>query len=194
MTETPTPHRRRTSAAAGDPSAGATMAARARTERATGVLMALVPCSADTARRLLIAAAEEAGATVEESCEAAVALLSGRDEPTEVRQALRTAMRRARSGPEHGPGARLLPGPEALREHVARYRSLRREVLGAPEDLTLQSRLDDATYTLCVMMGRRTPHDALRAAEALIETGPGPGEAARGIESVVAKRTDTTEG
>lgn len=180
MTETPTPRRRRTSAAAGDPSLDAATAARARMARATGILMALVPCSAETARRLLAAAAEEAGTTVQESCEAAAALLSGRDEPTSLQQALRTAMRLARSGPEQGPGARLLPGAEVLREHIARFRALRRELLAAPEDLALQSRLDDATYTLCVMMGRRTPHDALKAAESLVGARSRPGEGAGG--------------
>ncbi|MEU7062424.1 DUF5133 domain-containing protein [Streptomyces sp. NPDC046161] len=166
MTETPLPQRRRTPAA-GDPAVTAATAARARTELATGILMALVPCSAETARRLLQAAAEEAGTTPQESAGAAVALLSGKDGPTPVQEALRTAMRRARSGPEQGAGARLLPRPDVLREHVARFRALRREVLAAPGDLALQRALDDAVYTLCVMMGRRTPHDALKAAETL---------------------------
>ncbi|WP_329200807.1 MULTISPECIES: DUF5133 domain-containing protein [unclassified Streptomyces] len=171
MTETPIPQRRRTPAAA-DPAVAAAAAARARTELATGILMALVPCSAETARRLLTAAAEETGTTAQESAGAAVALLGGQDEPTPVQEALRTAMRRARSGPQQGAGARLLPRPDVLREHVARFRALRREVLGSPGDLALQRELDDAVYTLCVMMGRRTPHDALKAAETLVDAQP----------------------
>ncbi|MGW7101754.1 DUF5133 domain-containing protein [Streptomyces sp. NPDC054838] len=180
MTETPTPRRRRAPVGSRDPSVAAATAARAQVERATGILMALVPCGADTARRLLTATAQETGTTVEESAGAAVALLSGQDEPTAVQQALRTAMRRARSGPEQGAGARLLPGADVLREHVTRFRALRRELLGAPGDLVLQSRLDDATYTLCVMMGRRTPHDALKAAELRIGAQPRPGADAGG--------------
>ncbi|GHB56222.1 hypothetical protein GCM10010347_27850 [Streptomyces cirratus] len=173
MTETPLPQRRRTPAASG-PAVGAAAAARARAEVATGILMALVPCSAETARRLLTAAAEEAGTTAEEGAAAAVALLSGPDEPTAVQQALRTAMRRARSGPQQEAGARLLPGADVLREQVARFRALRREVLKSPGDAALRRGLDDAVYTLCVMMGRRTPHDALKAAETLIGARPRP--------------------
>ncbi|MFD3471395.1 DUF5133 domain-containing protein [Streptomyces sp. NPDC058682] len=48
------------------------------------------------------------------------------------------------------------------------FRDLRRRTFTAPDDPILRARLQDAGYTLCVMLGQRVVHHALVSAEQLV--------------------------
>ncbi|MET9888233.1 DUF5133 domain-containing protein [Streptomyces sp. NPDC006430] len=143
-------------------------------EQAVAVLMALVPCGTETARHVLADAARYAGAGQRETAEAVLALGGGRPLPPALGKAVKAAMDEARSATAAGtrPYTRLLPDPQALEKLVRRHRSLRRRALAAPHDLAVRNELDDATYTLCVLMGQRNAHTALRSAELLLDTEP----------------------
>ncbi|MEU8840457.1 DUF5133 domain-containing protein [Streptomyces roseus] len=142
----------------------------ATAERAVTVLMAVVPCGADTARRILADAARAAGAGLRETAEAALVLGGGGKPAAALGRALADAMDEARSAtePAEQPYTRLLPDPGTIGDLLKRHRALRRRALAAPEDAAVRDELDDATYTLCVLMGRRNAHAALRSAELLI--------------------------
>ncbi|WP_329315865.1 DUF5133 domain-containing protein [Streptomyces sp. NBC_01278] len=141
-------------------------------ERAVTVLMAMVPCGADTARQILAATARAADAGPRETAEAVLALAGGGTPQTPLRQALADAMDEARSAtaPVTQPYTRLLPDPQAIGALLKRHRGLRSRALAAPHDLAVRNELDDATYTLCILMGQRNAHTALRSAELLLGT------------------------
>lgn len=69
-----------------------------------------------------------------------------------------------------------LPPPEdALLSALARrYRHQAHLVRAAPHDLSHRRRLEDTAYTLRVLTGRGTAHEALRAAEFAAGTGRVP--------------------
>lgn len=136
--------------------------------RATGVLMALLPCSAETAQDVLVQAARTAGAAVEEVARAAASLRGdGLPVPPPVETALRRQIDRVLAAAPDATAA-LLPDPYTLRHHLARFRDLRRRTFAAPHDVSLQARLGDAGRTLCVLLGRCAFHRALEAAEQLV--------------------------
>lgn len=139
-------------------------------EQAVTVLMAVVPCGADTARRILADTARGARVAPRETAEAVLALGGGRELPTLLGTALKKAVDKARSVTEavKQPYTRLLPDPQAIGELLKRHRSLRRRALAAPHDPVVRNDLDDATYTLCILMGQRNAHTALRSAELLL--------------------------
>ncbi|WP_141754001.1 DUF5133 domain-containing protein [Streptomyces subrutilus] len=147
--------------------------------RATGTLMALLPCDSRGARRVLAEAAALAGLTLAETALAVTAVL--RDDaprpPAVVESAVRTAIDRALTA-ARAPSAVLLPNPYVLHRHLARFRDLRRRTFANADDPGLRARYDDAAYTLCVLLGHRSVHHALTAAEHLIAahrlTGPAP--------------------
>ncbi|MER5727274.1 DUF5133 domain-containing protein [Streptomyces sp. NPDC002138] len=141
---------------------------RAALARATGVLMALVPCTTAKARRILTDAAQSAGAAAHQMAEAVFALRTGDPVYPAVDEALRRAIAHAQTPPAPVAGSWLPPKPEALRRHVNHLRSARRRALAAPDDVGVRSELEDAAYTLCVLMGQRSTHGALLAAEELI--------------------------
>ncbi|MCY0932250.1 DUF5133 domain-containing protein [Streptomyces sp. H27-H1] len=141
--------------------------------RATGILMALVPCSADSARQILAGVAQSTGARVEDVADAALALHTDCDLPGSLTQALRrsidatlTARPLRTSDSARGRGVR--PEPRLLREHLSHFRAMRRRTFAALDDACLRSELENASYTLCVLMGERSTHLALQAAEELI--------------------------
>ncbi|WP_121017019.1 DUF5133 domain-containing protein [Streptomyces sp. 3211.6] len=87
--------------------------------------------------------------------------------PGRLEEAVRSAVEQARCSPDHrteAPG-RLRPQPHAVREQLARFRALRRRLLAAPDDSRLQTGLQDAAYTLCVLIGRTTAYSAPQEAE-----------------------------
>ncbi|MGW8777809.1 DUF5133 domain-containing protein [Streptomyces sp. NPDC055796] len=141
-------------------------------ERAVTVLMAVVPCGADTARRILADTARATGAGPRETAEAVLVPGGGAKPATPLGRALADAVEEARSAtePVAQPYTRLLPDPRAVGELLKRHRGLRRRALATPGDPAVRDELDDATYTLCILMGRRNAHAALRAAELLLGT------------------------
>lgn len=161
----PAPH---PAAAEGGSAAAAT--ARAVLGRATGVVMSLVPCTAETARRIILGAAQAAGVTLEvmASTGAAMQTVVGEVDPA-LEQSLRTVIGYAQVPPTPLPAgtAALLPSPFVLRGHLSHLRAVRRRTLTAPDDPAQRAALDDAVYTLCVLMGQRSAHGALLAAEQL---------------------------
>jgi hypothetical protein len=61
----------------------------------------------------------------------------------------------------------LLPDAKVVRGLLTRYASLR--IALAESETPQQVReLEDVSYTLCVMMGARSVHDAIAAADALL--------------------------
>ncbi|WP_051804926.1 DUF5133 domain-containing protein [Streptomyces sp. NRRL F-2747] len=139
-------------------------------EQAVTILMAVVPCGSDTARRILGDTARAAGAGLHETARVVLALGRGGKPATPLGRALTDAMDEARSAaePVTRPYTRLLPDPRTIGELLKRHRGLRRRALAAPEDPAVRVELDDATYALCVLMGRRNAHTALRSAELLL--------------------------
>ncbi|MFJ6718329.1 MULTISPECIES: transposase [unclassified Streptomyces] len=150
------------------------LAVKTLVDRATGVLMALVPCDARTAGRLLADTGRTTGSDPRQTAEAVVALISGRDLPAGLRQALRGAIRGARTTtvpPARGRPIAPRPDPRIVREHLARLRTVRRRTLEAPADPVLRGLLEETADALCLLMDHRTPHEALRAGEVLIAAG-----------------------
>ncbi|WP_234327727.1 DUF5133 domain-containing protein [Streptomyces sp. NRRL F-2664] len=143
-------------------------------EWATGMVMALVPCGAREARLVLAAAAELAQAPVADFAAAVVAGGHGQPVPARWRRALRravAALLAPRPGPDGGPGVRdargvgLLPSRTRTEEVLIRFRTCRERLAAAPGDGAARSAMDDIAYTLCVLMGRSTVHEAVLAAE-----------------------------
>ncbi|BAU81279.1 hypothetical protein SLA_0324 [Streptomyces laurentii] len=59
----------------------------------------------------------------------------------------------------------LLPDRTTVSRLLRAFRALERTVLARPHDPAARRRLEDTTYTLCVLMGERTAGAAVRAAE-----------------------------
>ncbi|MEU4120987.1 DUF5133 domain-containing protein [Streptomyces virginiae] len=143
-------------------------AAPAALAGATGMVMALVPCTAESARRVLGDAARAAGVTLALMARTVIATRTcPADVDPDCERALRAEIGHARSPQPPSPPApgTLLPAPDVLRGHLNHLRALRRRTLAAPEDPGLRAALEDAAYTLCVLMGQRNAHGALLAAE-----------------------------
>jgi hypothetical protein len=64
----------------------------------------------------------------------------------------------------------LVPDPKAVRRLLTRYASLR-IALAERETPEAVRELADVSYTLCVMTGTRTVHDAVAAADAMLAAG-----------------------
>lgn len=156
----------RTSSAPAGPPEG--HEARAIASRATGVLMALVPCTAAKARRILAEVAIGAGTDVREAAEAVLAARTGEPAAPVVEDVLHSTLARARTLPAPPPGPWSPPHPDTLRGHVNHLRAARRRAMAAPDDASVRSELEEAAYTLCVVMGQRSAHSALVAAEEMI--------------------------
>ncbi|MFI8359942.1 DUF5133 domain-containing protein [Streptomyces sp. NPDC085612] len=158
--------------------------ARAESARATGILMALVPCTAETARRLLGNAALAAGVTHRLMARTVLATRTRPDDVDPDRgRALRAEIEHARSAPPvpapAGDGPQ--PAPDVLRRQLNLLRSARRRTLAAPDDPTLRADLEDAAYTLCVLTGQRSAHCALVAAEEAVAAHRLPPAGSRGL-------------
>ncbi|MFJ9412188.1 DUF5133 domain-containing protein [Streptomyces sp. NPDC101393] len=64
----------------------------------------------------------------------------------------------------------LLPDKAVLVSLLRRYRVWEHLALAAPHDPARRRRLEDAGYTLCVLMGHRTAREAVIAAETYLDT------------------------
>ncbi|MFF8261434.1 DUF5133 domain-containing protein [Streptomyces virginiae] len=136
--------------------------------RAVGVLMALVPCTAGEARRILAEVAKAAGIGSRETAEAVLASRNGGPVPAAVEDVLRRSLARARGLPGAPPGSWSPPHADDLRRHVNHLRAARRRALAAPDDAGIRGELEEAVYALCVVMGQRSAHSAVLAAEEII--------------------------
>ncbi|MFF4260907.1 DUF5133 domain-containing protein [Streptomyces virginiae] len=140
--------------------------------RALGMLMALTPCTAPAARGILDVAASAAGTTALEVAAALAESPRGGPLPRRVERALRMAVKAART-PAGEPPSGLLPSRSRAQEVLACFRACQDRVQAAPGDMDARRALDDAAYTLCVLMGRRNPYQAVGAAEAYLGLTPG---------------------
>ncbi|MFI8962816.1 DUF5133 domain-containing protein [Streptomyces sp. NPDC053493] len=59
----------------------------------------------------------------------------------------------------------LLPDRKTIDRLLRNYRTQERLVLSRPHDPSARRRFEDTAYTLCVLMGKRTAVEAVRAAE-----------------------------
>ncbi|WP_200904343.1 DUF5133 domain-containing protein [Streptomyces yangpuensis] len=133
-----------------------------------GMVMTLAPCGAREARLVLAAAAELVHVQVADFAAAVVAGAHGEPVPARWERALRRAVEALRSplpGTEGGRGVGLLPSRARTEDALALFRASRERLAAAPGDATARSAMDDAAYTLCVLMGRSTVHEAVAAAE-----------------------------
>ncbi|MFF0626472.1 DUF5133 domain-containing protein [Streptomyces sp. NPDC004296] len=69
-----------------------------------------------------------------------------------------------------GEDGMLLPDKSVLAALLRRYRGWEQVVLADPHDPAALRRLEDLAYTLCVLMGRRTVHEAIIEAERYLAT------------------------
>ncbi|MCY0922114.1 MULTISPECIES: DUF5133 domain-containing protein [unclassified Streptomyces] len=137
------------------------------TPRAVGMLMARVPCSARDARRILAAAADLAGLPVDDLALAITTTPAGSLLPTRLERALRHAIEAAHTPSEPGSQAdpALVPNAARTEEALTRLRGCQARLATTPDDPAAMRAMDDAAYTLCILMGRATTHEAIAAAE-----------------------------
>ncbi|QNE79008.1 DUF5133 domain-containing protein [Streptomyces finlayi] len=62
-------------------------------------------------------------------------------------------------------GVALLPSRPRTEQVLAEFRKCQALLAAAPSDRSARQALDDAAYTLCVLLGRTTVHEAVDAAE-----------------------------
>ncbi|WP_405851677.1 DUF5133 domain-containing protein [Streptomyces sp. NBC_00090] len=76
----------------------------------------------------------------------------------------------------------LLPDRNTIDRLLRHYRTQERSVLARPCDLSARRRFEDTAYTLCVLMGERTAHAAVSAAERYVaQGGPASRQALEGL-------------
>ncbi|MFJ6793225.1 DUF5133 domain-containing protein [Streptomyces sp. NPDC091268] len=135
--------------------------------RAVGMIMATTPCPADEAERILAAAAAQAGVGTGELAAAMVAESRGTPLPAHVDRALSRAARAACTRPRApgaGPGTPLLPSRAEVERALGRFFDARVRLLASPADEAARLALEDAVFTLCVLMAEPTAHAAVIAA------------------------------
>lgn len=139
---------------------------------AVGMVMAVTPCPARDAGRILRAAADLALTTVEDLAAAMTTATSGVPLPTHWERSLRAAIETART-PAPSAGVRpacLMPSAARTKEVLTRLRGCQARLAASPSDPGAVRALDDAVYTLCVLMGRAVTHEAVLAAEEHLAT------------------------
>ncbi|MCB5180915.1 DUF5133 domain-containing protein [Streptomyces antimicrobicus] len=131
---------------------------------AVGMVMALTGAPARTARAIVSATAATAGLSVPEVAHTLVS--RGLPVTGRVGRALRQSVRLARSAPAGAPVPvlRLAPDRGYTAKVLDRFLACHAAAAADPADEGAQRALDDAAYTLCVLMARRTPKEAVRAA------------------------------
>lgn len=138
---------------------------------AVGTLMALTPCTAPAAGEILDVAASTAGVTVRQVADALVQYSRGVSLPRRIERAVQLAIQIARAPATERPCG-LLPGTGRAAAALDQFRRSRILLQAVPADPDARRSLDDAAYTLCVLMGRRTAHEAMLAAEEYVATSP----------------------
>ncbi|TXS44409.1 DUF5133 domain-containing protein [Streptomyces sp. or43] len=64
-----------------------------------------------------------------------------------------------------------MPSRARTAEVLAEFRGRQSRLTDAPSDMRARQALDDAAYTLCVLLGRTGVHDAVLAAEEHLASG-----------------------
>ncbi|MET9857328.1 DUF5133 domain-containing protein [Streptomyces sp. NPDC006450] len=125
----------------------------------------MTPCTARDARRILAAAADLAHSTTDGLAAAMVAGTRGERVPAHVERAVRRAVEAARTPgvPSRHPVG-LMPARARTEEVLTRLRGQQARLAARPDDPAERRAMDDAAYTLCVLMGRPTVHMAVLAA------------------------------
>ncbi|MBT2450860.1 DUF5133 domain-containing protein [Streptomyces sp. ISL-43] len=133
--------------------------------------MATTPCSVRDAERILATAADLANVNVLDMAAAMTAGPGGTPVPVRLERALRHAIRAART-PLRPKTARtgVLPSRTRAEEVLSRLRGCQARLAATPSDPGALRAMDDAAYTLCVLMDRPTAHEAVLAAEELLAT------------------------
>ena len=133
---------------------------------ALGTLMATVPAPAHLAEQVLSAAAAHAGLPVTEVAQAMAAGSRGTPVPADVEQALHHAVRAARrtDTAPRGPGPYLMPTRGDAEQALSRFFEARLRLGAAPTDTAARRAVDDALYTLCVLMAQPSAPAAVHAA------------------------------
>lgn len=139
---------------------------------ALGILMAATPCTASAAGEILDAAARAAAVTARQVVAALAERSRGGQPPRRIERALRLAVEAARA-PAAEPSCALVPELGRVTEVLDRFRASRARLRADPADAEARQGLDDAAYTLCVLMGRRTAYQALRSAGEYVASHPG---------------------
>ncbi|MGW6686230.1 DUF5133 domain-containing protein [Streptomyces sp. NPDC054961] len=148
---------------------GRPLLARPTAASAVGMLMATTPCSVRDAEQILAAAADLADVNVLDLAAAITAGPGAGAVPVRLERALRQAVRAARAPARvRTPPAGLQPNRERAEEVLSRLRGCQARLLATPADPGALRAMDDAAYTLCVLMGRPTAHGAVLAAEELL--------------------------
>ncbi|MET8295207.1 DUF5133 domain-containing protein [Streptomyces sp. NPDC005180] len=129
--------------------------------------MATAPCSVREAKQILLAAAELARVTAVEVAAAMVAGTLGMPMPVGIERALRRALEAARTPPRRDAvqTVGILPSRLRTEEVLSRLRGCQARLAAAPTDPATLRAMDDVAYTLCVLMGRPSTHQAVLAAE-----------------------------
>jgi hypothetical protein len=68
----------------------------------------------------------------------------------------------------------LLPDKTRIVRLLHRYHTWERRLLAVPSSTLARRRFEDTAYTLCILMGRRTAHEAVLAAERYVRSGSTP--------------------
>lgn len=135
--------------------------------RAVGMVMAVTPCPAREALRILEAAADLAHVTVEFLAAVMTARTADAPLPVHLDRAVRHAIEAARTPapPTAARPAALTPSPTRTEEVLTRLRGCQARLAAQPGDPGAVRAMDDAAYVLCVLMGRPVTHEAVLAAE-----------------------------
>ncbi|MFD6888031.1 DUF5133 domain-containing protein [Streptomyces sp. NPDC059957] len=132
---------------------------------ATGMLMAAVPCSAREAAQILQAAAERVNVSAADIAAVLVATAPGEVAPDHIERALHLTVLAVRSLPAGPRETGLLPSLPRTQEVLARLQRCRARLARAPGDPDALRAMDDAAYTLCVLLGQPHLRLAISAAE-----------------------------
>ncbi|MET9568702.1 DUF5133 domain-containing protein [Streptomyces virginiae] len=132
---------------------------------AVGMLMATLPGPAYSAEQVLSAVAARTGLPVTEVARAMVAESRGTPLPVGLEQALNHAVQAARGSiAPRGPGTYLTPNRADAERALSRFFDARLRLRAAPSDPEARRAVDDAIYTLCVLMAQPSPYAAVNEA------------------------------
>ncbi|MFD7558845.1 DUF5133 domain-containing protein [Streptomyces sp. NPDC059835] len=132
---------------------------------AVGTLMATTPATAREAEHILSAAAARTGLPETVLASAVLDTSRGTPVPARAERALRQAVRMARTPhPAPSSGPHLLPLREDAEKAIGRFFETRLRLTAAPSDLAARGAFEDSLFTLCVLMGRPCPAEALHEA------------------------------